>query len=179
MWERRKGLKKSVSKIGLMLLVSILVTCQFVSCFSLETTSTHQANTVYSRESPTEIFIGNDFLEIGFRKDCGAIWSLIHKASGTDLRAVKTHTEGLWDVQLLTQDLKTIGPSGVYRSRPYYVGYSTNQTENEITIKLEWTKIWLEGYGEYPARLLVQAHCDTRFHWRLVHGCRHLQGMGV
>jgi hypothetical protein len=158
--ERRKTSKKSVSKFGPMLLVSILVTCQFVGCFSSETTSTHQTSTVYSREASSEVFIGNDFLEIGFRKDYGAISSFIHKASGTDLIAVKTDVQGLWDVQLLTQDLRTICPSGVYRSRPYYVGYSLNQTENEITIELEWTKIWLEGYGEYPARLLVQARVN-------------------
>jgi hypothetical protein len=106
----------------------------------------------YVREDASTIFIGNDFIEIGFRKDTGALWSILHKSSGVDLRGLKSDPgESLWDLRLLTTDLTHVGPSGIRRSHSYYMGYSLNQSTNEVEITLEWNRIWLENYGEYPA----------------------------
>jgi hypothetical protein len=144
-------LRKVVSSLALLLLAIVSMT-QFAESFNLQATSVRP---VYTRETSSEVFIGNGFLEIGFRKECGAIWSFIHRASGVDLRGIKNDLEGLWDVMFLSEDYRTIGPSGLQRSRPYYNGYSINQTVNEMAIRLEWRKVQLEGYGEYAARLIV------------------------
>jgi hypothetical protein len=108
------------------------------------------------REDDSVIYIGNDFIEVGFRKETGALWSIVHKSSGIDLRGLKSDAgESLWDLQLFTASLEHIGPSGIRRSRSYYKGYSINQSASEVETTFEWDKIWLENYGEYPARVLA------------------------
>ena len=114
------------------------------------------SQSIYFREDDSAIYIGNDLIEVGFVKDTGALWSILHKYSGVDLRGLKTDTgEGLWDLSLLTEGLEHIGPSGIMRSHRYYDGYSLNQTTNEIEIIFEWAKVWLQDYGEYPLRVIA------------------------
>jgi len=120
--------------------------------------SEQEQGRVYIRETASEIFVGNRFLELGFRKDTGAFWSLIHKKSGIDLRGLKTDPgECLWDLWFITEDLKHIGPSGIRRSLPFYQGYSVNMSSSEMSLTFYWSKIGLEEYGEYPASIKVYA----------------------
>lgn len=128
-----------------------------ISCFMPSFRSLSEVTqSTYVREEDSAIFIGNAFVEVGFRKDTGALWSILHRASGVDLRGLKGDLEeGLWDLKLLTDELEHVGLSGINMSHRYYQGYSVKQTAGEVQITLEWSRIWLQDYGEYPARVLA------------------------
>jgi len=112
---------------------------------ALDTDKRESQSLVYIRETDSAIYAGNEFLEIGFRKDTGALWSFIDKKSGIDLRGLKTDPgECLWDLRLVTKDLKHVGPSGIRRSFSYYKGYSINKSETEIDLIFDWSKVWLK-----------------------------------
>lgn len=140
----------------------ILTTLTLVSGLNVRLQLEQEAlGQAYIRETASEICIGNRLFEIGFRKDTGAFWSLIHKKSGIDLRGVKTDPgEFLWDLRLITEDLRHIGPSGIRRSHPFYQGYAVNRSDNKVCLTFYWSKIGLEEYGEYPASVKVYVVVD-------------------
>lgn len=152
---------------GILLAILVFATLIHVHrpCISLQQ-ERESPMPVYIRETSSEVFVGNDFLEIGFRKDTGALWSFVHKESGIDLRGLKTDPgESLWDLRLVTDDMKHIGPSGIRRSYSYYQGYSISKSSAEVCLAFYWSKVWLEGYGEYPAcvKVYVSVHEDSPF----------------
>jgi len=150
------GLRKRVFSVSLTSYLLVLSISILLPKIPASLLYHHYVQSTYVRDDGSAVYIGNNFIEVGFRKETGALWSIVHKSSGVDLRGLKSDPgESLWDLQLLTTDLERIGSSGIRRSNSYYKGYSINQSTSEVEIALEWNKIWLENYGEYPAKVLA------------------------
>jgi hypothetical protein len=117
-----------------------------------------QTNLLYVRETTSEVYLGNEFIEIGFVKRSGALWSILHKEPGVDLRTRKDEShEALWEFWMIMSDMNTRIMSSAGRSMEFYSGYTIEEESNSLEIRLQWSKIGVENYGSYPLSILASA----------------------
>ncbi len=108
----------------------------------------------YIRQDSSLLYIGNNHLEIGFRKDKGGIWSMTHKESGVDLRKEKTSSWQLtWGVTMLAPSMEHIyTDSSCSSSFQYDIHMISNGTE----ATLNWRAIRFKDGSNCPIEVSVR-----------------------
>ena len=97
----------------------------------------------YVREEAGSIYIGNDWLEIGFSKQAGSIVSVLHRGSGVDL--ISADAGELWTIQLFSESKERFGTNSLMSDS---FSYSTSSTVVGSQLEFEWSNTRFEG-GDY------------------------------
>jgi len=106
---------------------------------------------VYFREDASLLRIGNTYLELVFRKDNGAIWSVINKGTGIDLKREKEDAWPVtWGITLYTDTRQELYSDS---NRTESFSYKIENIKNGKRLRLIWTNLFLESGGRYRARI--------------------------
>lgn len=117
----------------------------------------HYANAIvdsYYKEDGDFFYIGNGHIEIGFRRNNGALWSIMHKKSGLDLRKEKASSWQLaWGLTMFTRNMEHIytdsSCSSSFRHRLQAI---SNGTEARLT----WRAIRFKDGRDCPVEVSVE-----------------------
>ena len=103
----------------------------------------------YFQEDANFLYIGNEHVELAFRKDNGAIWSVIHKGTGIDLKREKENAWPVtWGITLYASDGQEFYSDS---NRTESFGYEIKDFEGGKKLRLIWTNPFLVSGGEYEA----------------------------
>jgi len=149
------------------IVLSLLLTCLAAPKLSVNPISSPDGK-AYFREEANRFYVGNDYLEIGFLKDKGSVWSLTDKSSGVDLRKEKNFTSEVWWLVFYTQDKEQLFFGNEDTENFTWSGEETS--ENSSVLHLNWQNIPnVSGFRyEIQINVTVTVHDDSQTSaWRL------------
>lgn len=146
-------------RLSLLMLFAVLATVWLTATLG----SAAQTDVAYFLEDGQFLRVGNQHLELSFRRDSGALWSVLHKASGVDLITVKDEVFHVaWSATLVNPEGdQVVTDSG--RSRRFT--YSVIDTADGIELEMTWSDLSLNNKNQYPgsARLIIVIKDDSPF----------------
>jgi hypothetical protein len=92
----------------------------------------------YFREETDRFYIGNDYLEIGFSKTKGSIWSIVDKLSGVDLKKRNNSHEETWALTFYTETKERFLVSN---EETVEFTFFAEAVENGCRLRLRWRDI--------------------------------------